>query len=99
MFFLTLAIIASSVYIVYSLGLSKAMLSISYSTVQSTLKELKTYLKSNGFDLDEVLDGSLFYRWFIIGQEFFNSQKTEIEMKDLNHTKPVEQDQEENKKS
>lgn len=97
LFFLTLAIIASTVYVIYSLGLSKAILSISFSTVQTTFDELKIYIKSKGFDIEEILDGSLFNRWISIGLEFFNSMSANpvvIEMEDINQSKPVEKEKE-----
>lgn len=102
LFFLSLALIVGTAYVVYSLGLSKAVLSISYSTVQTTVDEIRLYLKSKGFNVDEILDGSLFNRWILIAQEFLTSSLPNpvIEMEDMNASKPpVEQEKEKKKQS
>ena len=87
LFFLTLAVLASSVYLIYSLGLSKTFLSISYSTIQAAIKESAIYLKAKGIDLDEFVDGSIFNRWMDLAREFSNSssaaQNNEIEMEPI----------------
>jgi hypothetical protein len=97
LFFLSLAMIVGTAYLIYSLGLSKAVLSISYSTVQTAFDELKIYLKTKGFNIDEILDGSMFNRWILIGQELFTTTLPNpvIEMQDMNASQPpVEKEKE-----
>ncbi len=100
LFFLTLTMIAGTAYLIYSLGLSKAVLSISYSTVETAVDETIIYLKTKGFNFDEILDGSLFNRWILIAQQFLTSTLPNpvIEMKDMDE-RAVDQEKEEKKQS
>jgi len=100
LFFLTLTMIAGTAYLIYSLGLSKAVLSISYSTVETAVDETIIYLKTKGFNLDEILDGSLFNRWILIAQQFLTSTLPNpvIEMTNMDE-RAVDQEKEEKKKS